>query len=243
MRALTTGLALSVLLATSWSTAGSAAAGGTLTGIVRISKAPKPAPALPIVKDGTVCGREVPNESVVAGPDRGLANVVVSVKGLKPSGPLAPSKDAVLDQVGCRYIPHVQAATVGTKMTLLNSDAVFHNVNANRMEGTRTVTAFNVAMPFKGGKLPATLKTPGILKVRCDAGHTWMGAYVAVFDHPYFAVTDAQGRFRIADLPVGEHTVELWHEPVVAGGAPVVTTQVVKITAGGTATMETNLDL
>ena len=149
----------------------------------------------------------------------------------------------MLDQVGCRYIPHVQAATVGTRMALLNSDAVFHNVNANRLAGTGTVQAFNLAMPFKGGKLPATLKVPGILKVRCDAGHTWMSAYVAVFDHPYFAVTDAQGRFKISDLPAGEHTVELWHEPVAAGGTPVVSTQVVNVAEGKVTAIEPVLEL
>src|SRR5690242_8406470 len=88
-------------------------AAGTLSGTVRVARAPKPAAALPIVKDGAVCGRDVPNEAVVVGPDRGLANVVVSVRGLKPPGPLAATRDAVLDQVGCRYVPHVQAATVG----------------------------------------------------------------------------------------------------------------------------------
>jgi plastocyanin len=217
-------------------------AAGTLSGTVRIAKAPKPGAAQPVVKDAAACGREVPNESVVAAPDRALANVVVSVRGLKPPGALTAT-NAVLDQAGCRYVPHVQAATVGTKLTLLNSDAVFHNVNANRLEGARTVPAFNLAMPFKGGKLPATLKTPGILKVRCDAGHTWMGAYVAVFDHPYFAVTDTQGRFRIADLPPGDHTIELWHEPVAAGGEPVIRTQVVKIAEGKATTIEPTLDM
>jgi hypothetical protein len=218
-------------------------AAGTLDGTVRVARAPKPAAALPIVKDGAACGREVPNEAVVVGPDRGLANVVVSVRGLKPPGPLAATRDAVLDQVGCRYIPHVQAATVGTRLTLLNSDAVFHNVNANRQDGAKTVPAFNLAMPFKGGKLPAALKTPGILKVRCYAGHTWMSAYVAVFDHPYFAVTDAQGRFKIPGLPPGEHTLELWHEPTAPGGAPVVVTQVVKIAEGKATKVEPVLDL
>jgi plastocyanin len=215
--------------------AGPALAAGSLTGTVRVAKAPKPAAALPVVKDGAVCGKQVPDETVVVGADRGLANVVVSVRGLKPAAPVAAKKDAVLDQVGCRYIPHVQAATVGTKLTLLNSDAVFHNVHAVRPEG---VPAFNLAMPFKGGKLPATLKAPGVLKVRCDAGHKWMSAYVAVFDHPYFAVTDAQGRFTIGDLPTGEHTVELWHEPLTPGGAAMVKTQVVKIADGKATVIE-----
>jgi hypothetical protein len=223
--------------------AGPAHAAGTLEGIVKIARAPAPAAPLPVVKDGAACGKQVPDETRVVGADRALANVVVSVRGLRPPGPLAATKDAVLDQVGCRYVPHVQAATVGTRLALLNSDAVFHNVNANRLDGPRTVPAFNLAMPFKGGKLPATLKNPGVLKLRCDAGHTWMSAYVAVFDHPYFAVTDAQGRFRIADLPAGEHTLELWHEPTAAGGAPSVTTQKVKIAEGKVTAIAPVLDL
>ena len=50
------------------------------------------------------------------------------------------------------------------------------------------------------------------MKVGCDAGHTWMTAYIAVFEHPYFAVTAADGSFRIGDIPGGTYKLVFWHE-------------------------------
>jgi plastocyanin len=224
-----------------------AGAQGTLQGTVRVARLPKALPPLPVFKDGPVCGKEVPNEAVVVSPDRELANVVVSLRRPAPAQPAAappaPTRDATVDQVGCRYIPHVQAVTVGTRLTLLNSDDVLHNVHAHRTEGQSSLTVFNLAMPFKGQKLPTTLKRSGMMKLRCDVGHTWMSAYVAVFDHPHFAVTDAKGRFSIANLPAGEHTVELWHEPVAAGSPPTVRTVPVRISDGKVTTVEPVIDL
>jgi plastocyanin len=206
-------------------------ANGTFSGTVRADRVvPRGAP-LPIVKDAAVCGKQAPNESLLIAADRGIANVVVAIKGVKPSAPPAPVANATIDQVGCRYVPHVQAVTVGTKLSLINSDAVLHNVHAVATSPT-PATVFNVAMPFKGQKLPAVVRRPGLMKVRCDAGHDWMSAYVAVFDHPYFAVTDDRGRFTITDVPAGEHQVELWHEPIAPNTAPVVQTLTVRINDG-----------
>jgi plastocyanin len=216
---------------------------GTLAGTVRVDRLPKTLNPLAIVKDGAACGKQVPDERLVIGADRALANVVVAVRGLLPKQAPPPKANATLDQVGCRYVPHVQAVTVGTRLALVNSDAVFHNVHANLLEGSKTVTVFNLAMPFKGQKLPTLLKRPGVMKVRCDAGHTWMSAYVVVFNHPYFAVTDGTGKFTIRDLPVGEHTVELWHEPIEDHGAPLVRTTTVKIEDGRETKIEAVFEL
>ncbi|HEY0713070.1 MAG TPA: hypothetical protein VGF45_10375 [Polyangia bacterium] len=211
--------------------AAEAAATGTLSGTVRADQAAARGKPLPIVKDAAVCGKQVPNETLLLAPDRGLANVVVSIKGLKAPAPPPPVANAAIDQVGCRYIPHVQALTVGTKLSLMNSDAVLHNVHAVAT-GPTPATIFNVAMPFKGQKLPTTLRRTGIMKVRCDAGHDWMSAYVAVFDHPYFAVTDEKGRFSIANVPAGEHQIELWHEPIAPNGPPLLQSLTVRISDG-----------
>lgn len=220
-----------------------AQANGVLRGTVRISAVPPAAPATKIAKDAAVCGKEARDEAVRVGKDRGLADVVVVVRGLKPAEPPAPTPNAALDQVGCRYTPRVQAVTVGTPLAILNNDAVFHNVHANRQEGDRQVTVFNLAMPIKGQKLPTVMKNPGVIKVRCDAGHTWMSAFVHVFDHPYFAVTDQNGAFSIKDLPPGRHTVEYWHEPVNAKGAPLAKTATVEMVSGKVTAAEIVLTL
>jgi plastocyanin len=203
----------------------STALAGSIEGTVKIVK-PVPATApLPVVKDGSVCGKEAPNEGVVVDKGGGLRNVVVFVKDAKFTGALAPVAGASLDQRQCRYTPHVQALTVGTPLSLMNNDAILHNVHANEQD----MTVFNVAMPIKGQKLPIPMRKPGLMKLQCDAGHTWMNGYVYVFDHPYFAVTDEKGAFTIKDVPAGDYTVELWHEAVDGKGPGVRTTQKVKV--------------
>jgi len=215
-----------------------ALAGGSISGTIRAEKVPRDLPAVKIAKDAPVCGKEAAREAPVVSPDGGLANVVVWVKGVKPPAPPPPTKGAAVDQVACRYTPHVQAVTVGTQLQVLNNDAVFHNVHGTVQTGSSPLTVFNVAMPFKGGKSPQLLKRPGAIKLRCDAGHAWMSAYVHVFDHPWYAVTDQRGRFTIKDVPPGKYTVELWHEPIADEQAPTVRTATVEVSEGKTAAVD-----
>ena len=119
-----------------------------------------------------------------------------------------PTKEVELDQHGCMYTPRVVGARVGQKVTFINSDPVFHNV--------RSITAvnqrFNMAMPTKGQRETKIFNKPEtFLQAKCSV-HPWMGAYVAVMDHPYFSVTNSQGEFTIKNLPEGKYTIEAWHE-------------------------------
>ena len=175
-------------------------------------------PALPphaVVKDNAVCGTTKPSEAVIVGPGDALRNVVVSLRLPKPASPPPPTAGAAIDQVGCAYKPHVQAVTVGTSLTLVNSDRVLHNVHGS----IGPVQTFNFAMPIKDQRLPTKLTRPGLVRLQCDAGHTWMNAWLYVFEHPYFAVTGADGKFEIKDVPAGHYTVDLWHEPADGKGA------------------------
>ncbi|HXU82872.1 MAG TPA: hypothetical protein VN914_15840 [Polyangia bacterium] len=215
-----------------------ALAAGSIIGTIRAEKAPRELPAVKIAKDATVCGKEAARDMLVVAPDGGLGNVVVSLKGVKPPAPPAPVAGAAVDQVGCRYTPHVQAVTVGTALEVLNNDAVLHNVHGTVEGGASPLTVFNVAMPFKGGKAPQVLRRPGAIKLRCDAGHTWMSAYVHVFDHPFYAVTDARGRFTIKDVPAGKYTVLLWHEPIADKQPPIVRTATVEVADGKAAPLD-----
>jgi hypothetical protein len=219
--------------------ASSALAAGSIQGTVKVAT---PAPATtphPVVKDGSVCGKDAPNESVVVNKKGGLQNVVVFVKDAKFAGKPAPVEKAALDQRQCRYFPHVQALTVGTPLSLMNNDAILHNVHAN----DTGMTVFNVAMPIKGQKLPIPMRKPGLMKLQCDAGHTWMNGWIYVFDHPYFAVTDDAGAFTIKDVPAGEYTIELWHEPADGQGSGVRTTTKVKVTDSAPAKVELTMKL
>jgi hypothetical protein len=185
-----------------------------------------------IVKDGSVCGKHAPNEALVVNKNRGLANVVVAISGIKKSGTVSPGA-GTLDQRGCRYVPHVQALTAPSTLTLVNSDAVFHNVNA-RLVGTRNDTpVFNVPTPFKGHRLKQNIKKPGVVNIRCDAGHTWMGAWVVAFDHPYYDVTNEEGRFSVNNVPDGTWELSFWHEPLPGEkGSGVTRVQKIEIVGG-----------
>ena len=164
---------------------------------------------------------------------------MVSVKDARFQGPPPPVTGAALDQKKCRYLPHVQALTVGTPLSVMNSDATLHNVHANEAD----MTVFNVALPIKGLKLPVPMRKPGLMKLQCDAGHTWMVGWIYVFEHPYYAVTDDHGGFSIKDVPAGEHTIELWHEPADGQGQGVRTSAKVKIVEGQVAHLDLTLHL
>ena len=139
-----------------------------------------------------------------------LQNVLVRVsKGLE--GRVyndVPSQEVVLDQKGCMYSPKVLGARVGQKVVFVNSDPVFHNVKSV----TKVNKKFNVAMPKKNQRKVKVFTKPELfLKTKCSI-HPWMGAYVAVMDHPFFSVSNKTGEFKISNLPHGKYTLEIWHE-------------------------------
>jgi hypothetical protein len=185
-----------------------AAFGAEIKGRVRYAGTESPA-ALPVTRDLKVCGSNQPDESLLVSKDRGLKNVVAFLKeapaAVAPSSP----KEHVLDQVGCRYAPHVIAAQVGDRLLAVNSDSLLHNVRGTATDGK---TPFNVAMPLAGMKRAFELKEPGLIRTGCDAGHTWMTAYVQVFAHRFFAVTGDDGRFVLPNVPPGKYTLVVWHE-------------------------------
>jgi plastocyanin len=222
------------------------AAGGTVSGTVKLAATPPKPATIKVTKDAASCGADYASETVKVDATGGLANVVVTLKAVKaaapatapavpataPAAPAAPATKATLDQVGCRYQPHVQAVRAGTELTLINSDRVLHNVHGNQ----GPITVFNMAMPIKGQRLPTKLTRPGLVRLQCDAGHTWMNAWIFVADHPYYAVTDAGGRFQIGDVPPGDYALELWHEPVDGKGAGTTQTSRLTVNSGPTPT-------
>ena len=231
-RALPIALSTAALVSVTWRAvlaqdppAGGEAAPATakLTGRVRFAgKITPPAPITPH-HDPEVCAKGGPlvDESLLAADDGGLANVVVVLQGVA-SEQLPEPTTAALDQRGCRFVPHVRTVTLGSTLQITSSDPVLHNVHA--FLGKRT--AFNLAIPVAGKVVERKLTEPGILRVRCDSGHTWMSAYIAVVPHRYHAVTAADGSFAIPDVPPGEYRVRAWHEKLGA------VEQKVTVTAG-----------
>ena len=139
-----------------------------------------------------------------------LQNVLVRItKGIegKTFGDV-PTEEVVLDQYGCIYTPRVVGARVGQKVTFVNSDPLFHNVRSVTNENQK----FNMAMPRQHQRETKIFTKPELfLQAKCSV-HPWMGAYVAIFDHPFFSVTNEKGEFSLKGLPPGNYTLEAWHE-------------------------------
>ena len=122
----------------------------------------------------------------------------------------APTTPVVLDQRGCRYVPHVFGVQVGQPIEILNSDPTLHNIHAT----PKTNTEFNTAQPIQGMKTTHTFtakEADVVVPFKCDV-HGWMNASAGVLDHPYFAVTKPDGTFSIPNLPPGTYTLAAWHE-------------------------------
>lgn len=183
------------------------AEGGTVRGVVRVQGALRVLPPHRATTSTEVCGQTVPNEETVASPSGTLANVVVSIDGLERGARATPGR-LLLDQRRCRFTPHVASATVGATVVLTSSDSILHTTHA-RM-GDRSL--FNVALPVKGMRVQRRLDRPGVVRIGCEAGHTWMRAYLHVFEHPYHAVTAQDGAFTMPSLPSGHYRLRAWHE-------------------------------
>ncbi len=149
------------------------------------------------------------NEALVLGDGNTMGNILVSVKSGLPSGKWAvPTEPAVLDQKGCKYIPHVFGIMAGQQLKILNSDGILHNVHAL----PKSNREFNQAMPASVTETTKSFsKVEAPFRIKCDV-HPWMGAFVAVLDHPFFSTTGTDGKFKISGLPAGTYEIEAWHE-------------------------------
>ena len=123
-----------------------------------------------------------------------------------------PAAEVVVDQFGCLYRPRIVAVRVGQPVVIVNSDPLVHNVHSE----SRGNAAWNDIMPTAGMRLVKTFDKPEVaVHLKCDI-HPWMSAYVGVFAHPYFAITDENGEFQLRNLAPGEYTLQAWHETLGA---------------------------
>lgn len=190
---------------------------GAVAGTLRFRGNPPPPGVLRVYKERAFCGSSVPDQSLVIGPAGGLKNVVVTLSGARLQRPARPPGAIQLDNVGCRFAPHVQAAQVGSTLLLLNSDPILHDAHARL--GPRTV--FNDGLPW-WRRVRRTLDRPGLLKIICELHHAWMSAYIVVSPNPFFAVTDSAGRYVIDGIPPGTYEARFWHERLGQASRPVV---------------------
>lgn len=148
------------------------------------------------------------SDRVLCGENGGLQNVFITITN-PPAGDYAtPEEPVILDQVGCMYTPHVVGIQVNQDLEVRNSDPTMHNVHRiARKNGQDN----KMQMP-KGKPIMAKFsQVEDRMRYKCDI-HPWMMSYVFVKDHPFFAVSDENGKFQIAGLPAGEYEVKAWHE-------------------------------
>jgi RNA polymerase sigma factor (sigma-70 family) len=186
---------------------------------------PEPTP-INVDKDQQHClskGPLVSNEWVVNKDNKGIRHVYVWLVAdpnlKKPSQkiPVHPSlaeskeKQLVLDQPCCMFEPHVLALREDQTLMVKNSAPIPHNVN---IQGGIKNPTLNVLLP-PGGQIEVKDFKAAVppVSVVCNI-HGWMKSYIRVFDHPYFAVTDADGKFEIEQAPVGDFYLVVWHEAV-----------------------------
>jgi hypothetical protein len=190
--------------------------GGTVRGVVRFAGDPSKSPRLDITKDTDYCGRIKVSPRLCVGRKNGVQHAVVFLEGIEQGKKFAPDIKPVLDQRRCNYEPHVTILPMGKQLEIVNSDPILHNVHAYD-EQAESKTIFNIAQPIKGQRTmvkSTRMLKPGAVLTTCDAGHPWMSSYIMVAEHPYYAVTGADGNFSLQDVPPGTYKIKMWHEGV-----------------------------
>ena len=148
------------------------------------------------------------------------ANVVVFLD--KVAGSFRPpARPVTMDQEGMRFVPHVLAVQKGQTVLFLNHDNVRHNIF------TPDGDKYNLGTWGQGESKPHTFTAAGVFRQLCNV-HPEMGGVIVVLENPFFAVTDADGKFTIPNVPPGKYTVKTWgeklvetsHEVTVTAGAP-----------------------
>jgi hypothetical protein len=181
---------------------------GTIVGEVKYAGDPPPPEKTEVTKDMNICG-SAPKVSqvLVVGPNKGIRDVVASLPDIPKGKALQkPASPPTLDQKSCEYHPYAQIIPVNTTLEILNSDDVLHNVKTE--PGSKTT--FNIAQPKFKRKITMDFKVPEIVQVECNV-HGRMRAIIVVADNPYYALTDANGSFKITDVPPGKYTLKIWH--------------------------------
>ena len=175
--------------------------GGTVAGKVVYSGEVPTRTIIPN-KDVDVCGGPREDPLVQVGPDHGVKNALVYIADVAKGKPWpVVTKPQELDNVKCRFQPDIQVVHPGS-VDIVNTDPILHNTHG--YYGRRT--AFNTALPNQNQRITVELLKTGTVRVDCDA-HGWMEGWIYVRDNPYYAITDADGKFSIGDIPPGTYNV------------------------------------
>jgi hypothetical protein len=200
---------------------------GNIKGQIVWAGDPPAAEALKLDKDAAVClahGALLSQKYVVDPKSKGVRYLVVwlvdpkagnVIKGppVNPALKAIPAKDkkVVIDQPFCQFEPHVLALREGQSLVIRNSAKIPHNTNIVSSGSNPNLNP--IIAPGDSKTVPASdwHASPSASSVSCTI-HGWMKGYIRVFNHPYFAVTDANGNFEIKGIPAGTWNLIVWHE-------------------------------
>lgn len=190
----------------------------TIAGHVQVPSPPRATPRRP-----NVSALGMPEPRDVTGWRRSVVYLETA-----PRGAFEERETRVhMDQRQEAFIPHVLAITVGTTVDFPNNDGTYHNVFS--LSKTRS---FDLGRYAAGHSKSVRFDRPGMVRVFCDI-HSHMSAFILVFSHRFFGVTDEAGRYRIDDVPPGTYTVVVWNERLPQASKPVTIPP-----EGGTVTLD-----
>lgn len=183
---------------------------GIIQGRALFKGEPPPRDELPVTFSKRICGREPKkSERLLVSETGAIQNVVVSLLGIPKGLPTPPSEAPLqLDQQKCVFIPHVLIVPVDTPFKVLNSDNTTHNFHAI---GTENKEINKNQSKNNRKPIPVQFAHPEVVRVVCDV-HSWMSAWIVVAEHPYYALTDPEGGFRLDNVPAGRYQIKAWHE-------------------------------
>ena len=189
-----------------------------------------------VAKDAKVCGDSAAVHETVS-DGNSLGNVLVWVDGIESGKALPEVRRETLTIEHCRFEPRILAVAAKTTINVFSRDHTTHEMDFYREGGDQPIEQIRTV--DEGQVVPSEkiASQPGIVEIRCKE-HSFARGYIAVFDHPYFAVTDANGAFKIDGLPAGTYTVKIWHERLAQ---PM--TQRVTVQASGEARLDASVAL